>query len=279
MTFVHGQTGSSSILSAPANTQQRLSELEQLLGITRQNTEQATELPVSRLRTRLGLTSSKTEPITEQLSNIENRLSNIERVTGVKEPSSLESSLDEILGTTKPITEQLEQHTRQLTELNKKVTELTEQLEVDGNNTASNTELDNVRDDLAKETRRLNMLESELANKAANSRVISLESQVKSLADQLGKQGAELKKGLDEVLNKALEHLKSLEQRLSALEGKAKKVAMRQPTGELVTVRLRDGRDHRFREYRSTRGLTRPHKHKSDLILGDFYIDLEEPED
>ena len=77
MTFVHGQTGSSSILSAPANTQQRLSELEQLLGITRQNTEQATELPVSRLRTRLGLTSSKTEPITEQLDELTRQLNEL----------------------------------------------------------------------------------------------------------------------------------------------------------------------------------------------------------
>lgn len=38
MTFVHGKTGSSKILSAPAATGQRLSKLEQLLGITRSNT-------------------------------------------------------------------------------------------------------------------------------------------------------------------------------------------------------------------------------------------------
>lgn len=87
MTFVHGKTGSSKILSAPAATEHRLSELEQLLGVTRQNTEQATEQLPSRLRERLGLTDSNTQPITEQL---------------------------------------LEQHTRQLTELSKQVTQLSD---------------------------------------------------------------------------------------------------------------------------------------------------------
>ncbi len=73
MTFIHGKTGSSKILSAPAATEQRLSELEQLLGITRQHTEQATEQPVSRLRTRLGLTENTTEQVeqlTEQLNQL-----------------------------------------------------------------------------------------------------------------------------------------------------------------------------------------------------------------
>ncbi|MFC1979660.1 hypothetical protein ACFLVS_02135 [Chloroflexota bacterium] len=98
MAFVHGQTGSSKILSAPA----------------------ATEQPVSRLRARLGLTDSKTEPITEQLSNIENRLNKLESITGVKELSVL----DRLLGTDKPITEQLKQHSHQLTDLSNTITEL-----------------------------------------------------------------------------------------------------------------------------------------------------------
>lgn len=93
MTFVHGKTGSSKILSAPAATEQRLSELEQLLGISRQHTEQATEQPVSRLRDRLGLTENTTEPITQKVTEL---------------------------------TEQLEQHTRQLTELSKQVTQLSD---------------------------------------------------------------------------------------------------------------------------------------------------------
>ena len=113
-TFVHGQAGSSKILSAPA----------------------ATEQPVSRLRARLGLTDSKTEPITEQLSNIENRLNKLENITGVKDPSSL----DWLLGIDKPITEQLEQHTHQLTELSEQLKNLSQQVKI----ASSNTEFRNI---------------------------------------------------------------------------------------------------------------------------------------
>ena len=113
--FVHGHTGSSKMLSAPA----------------------ATEQPVSRLRARLGLTDSKTEPITEQLSNIENRLTKLESITGVKELSELEK----LLGITeKPITEQLERHTHQLAELSEQLENLSRQLKL----ASSNTELRNV---------------------------------------------------------------------------------------------------------------------------------------
>lgn len=112
MTFVHGKTGSSKILSAPA----------------------ATEQPVSRLRARLGLTDSKTEPITEQLSNIENRLTKLESITGVKELSELEK----LLGITeKPITEQLERHTHQLAELSEQLKNLSQQVKLASTNTES----------------------------------------------------------------------------------------------------------------------------------------------
>lgn len=100
--------------------------LEYISGGGGADTQQTTEESVSRLRDRLGITDGKTEPITEQLSNINNRLSNLESITGVKEPSEL----DRLLGTDKPVTEQLQQHTRQLTELNKKVTGFTELTEI-----------------------------------------------------------------------------------------------------------------------------------------------------
>lgn len=105
----------------------------------------ATEQPVSRLRARLGLTDSKTEPITEQLSNIENRLNKLESITGVKELSVP----DRLLGTDKPITEQLEQHTHQLTDLSNKITELSDQLKLKYEDTASNSELNRLADDFA----------------------------------------------------------------------------------------------------------------------------------
>ena len=108
-------------------------------------TRPATEQPVSRLRARLGLTDSKTEPITEQLSNIENRINKLEIITGVKELSAL----DRLQGTDKPITEQLEQHTHRLTDLSNKITELSDQLKLKYEDTASNSELNRLADDFA----------------------------------------------------------------------------------------------------------------------------------
>ncbi len=108
-------------------------------------TRPATEQPVSRLRAKLGLTDSKTEPITEQLSNIVNRINKLESITGVKNLSAL----DRLLGTDKPITEQLERHTHQLTDLSNKITELSDQLKIKYEDTASNSELNRLVDDLA----------------------------------------------------------------------------------------------------------------------------------
>jgi hypothetical protein len=57
------------------------------------------------------------------------------------------------------------------------------------------------------------------------------------------------------------------------------KLAIRQPTGKLVTVALNNGREHTFKEYWSPEGLTRPRRRSHDLLLGDRWIDLAEPED
>lgn len=56
-----------------------------------------------------------------------------------------------------------------------------------------------------------------------------------------------------------------------------KLLATRVPTGEVVSVALNDGRNHKFREYRSSEGLTKPYQTKSDLILGGKWVDLNEP--
>ena len=94
-------------------------------------------------------------------------------------------------------------------------------------------------------------------------RIAKLESQVRavqSLYDRMGK----------------------VEQGMSRLEGKlnaVEKLAIRQPTGKLVTVALNNGREHTFKEYGSSEGLTRPRRRSHDLLLGDRWIDLAEPED
>lgn len=61
--------------------------------------------------------------------------------------------------------------------------------------------------------------------------------------------------------------------------GIVRNLALRQPTGGLVTHLLEDQRDHSFKEYRSSEGLTKPYRCSIDPILGDRWIDLAEPED
>ncbi len=57
------------------------------------------------------------------------------------------------------------------------------------------------------------------------------------------------------------------------------RVTKREPTGNMVQVTLTDGKEHTFREYKSTRGLTKPHKSSTDLLFGGRWVDLAEPED
>lgn len=57
------------------------------------------------------------------------------------------------------------------------------------------------------------------------------------------------------------------------------RVAIRYPTGDIAELKLTDGKEHNFREYKNTRGLTRPHQTSSDFILGSRWVDLSEPED
>jgi len=83
------------------------------------------------------------QPVTEQqLAELEDRLQKLESMTGLKEPSAL----DRLLGTDKPITTQLEQHTRELSELHKQVSGLTEQLKLISRNTELKAELPKLAD-------------------------------------------------------------------------------------------------------------------------------------
>ena len=59
----------------------------------------------------------------------------------------------------------------------------------------------------------------------------------------------------------------------------AKKLAIRIPTDNTERLKLDDGRYHTFTIYKGKRGLTRPHVVAIDLVLGRKYVDLAEPED
>jgi DNA repair exonuclease SbcCD ATPase subunit len=73
----------------------------------------------------------------QQPSKLEERLQKLESAIGLKESSSL----DRILGTDEPITEQLEQHTHQLVELNGQLKSLSQQVQL----ASSSTEVLNIR--------------------------------------------------------------------------------------------------------------------------------------
>ena len=75
---------------------------------------------------------------------------------------------------------------------------------------------------------------------------------------------------------------KSIEQSVNSLKADIvdmRRRALRRPTDNVITLRLTDGRDHRFKEYKSTQGLRKPHKTTIDWISGDKWVDLSEPED
>jgi len=84
------------------------------------------------------------------------------------------------------------------------------------------------------------------------------------------------------AIQKLSERVRNVEQSITRLEGNLnalKQLAIRQPTGKLVTVALNNGREHTFKEYGSPEGLTRPSRHSFDLLLGRRWIDLAEPQD
>jgi len=88
------------------------------------------------------MTSSSGKPITslttqQQLGKLKDRLDKLEAIIGIREPSELE----QLLGITdKPITEQLGQHTHQLTGLSDQLKELSQQVEL----APSNTEISSI---------------------------------------------------------------------------------------------------------------------------------------
>lgn len=200
----------------------------------------------------------------DKRSELETRLEKLEDFVGVKEPTGL----DRLLGTDKPIAEQLEQHKRQLTDLGKQVGELTNRL----NSTNSNTELTRV----AEQTTKLSREVTDIKN-----RMLNVQNNKESVNNGLGKlerEVGDLRSKLQPLtaLPSKVETLKSDVARLSNGLTAAERRAKRQPTGNTVTLQLTDRRDHTFREYKSPDGLVNPYIATHDLITGKRYVDLSE---
>lgn len=205
-----------------------------------------------------------------------------------EEPSELEDRLRKLGVTEKPLTEQV-------SELSEQLSKLTEQLKSEY---VSKEALGTMGAEL---TEKIKSLQHEVANtynllastihenrKSCQNSFSKIEGQFTTSADQL----YELSKTVKHIQESAQSNrasinqlnikLVSLEHTLSDLENKVarmKNLVRRVPTGEIVGIQLSDKREHHFREYKSSEGLARPYRTKRDLILGDRWVDLAEPED
>ena len=247
-------------------------------GIGQPVAQQAAQQPLS---SNLG-----TRVTTEQrLSQLENRFARLEHVTGVRETDELE----QLLGITDtPLTEQVNQLSEQLSKL-------TEQLKSEY---VSMETMETIADELTGESESLhkeiantyNMLAIDIreSRESCKNSFSKIEGQFTPITNQL----YELSKSVKHIKESAQANRDSINQlntKLVALEHKStelgnkvdgvKNLARRVPTGGMVGVQLKDKREHHFREYKSPQELARPYRTKIDLILGDGWIDLAEPED
>ena len=227
-----------------------------------------------------------TRVTTEQrLSQLENRFARLEHVTGVRETDELEK----LLGITDtPITEQVNQLSEQLSKLTEQLK--SEYVSRETMETIA-AELTGESDSLHKEIANTYNLLASIIHEDRESRqnsVSRIEGQFTPITNQL----YELSKSVKHIQESAQANRDSINQlntKLVALEHKStelgnkvdgvKNLARRVPTGEIVDVQLKDKREHHFREYKSPQGLARPYRTKRDLILGDRWVDLAEPED
>jgi chromosome segregation ATPase len=248
-------------------------------GITGSNAQQ----PVARLATE------------QEVSILEDRLQKLERVTGLRESKPAGSLLDLLSDTELPLTDKLTNITEQVTKLgdtvsnlSNTVSKLSEDVELAR---VSKAMVDADKEYYDNRLEALNQKFKEAQNKLV-AVVNSNGEQLKKAIDAFnGKFAAaernflETNKRLDKIeaqLVKDQNAFKSNEQSVNSLKADIvdmRQRALRRPTDDVITLTLTDGRDHRFKEYKSPQGLRQPHKTSTDLILGNRWVDLSEPED
>ena len=111
---------------------------------------------------------------------------------------------------------------------------------------------------------------------AAQSELSNTEQQLNKLTETV----LESKKSisaLDKAVSQLTDRIDSVERdcvssvtELAVIKNKIE----RQPTGKIVEVKT-----HEYKEYWSQKGLVKPYLHSRDLILGNRWVDLAEPED
>jgi chromosome segregation ATPase len=227
----------------------------------------------------------KTPAATEQrLSILEKRLAILENLTGLSEYDELDEIPDE---TNVPLTERIAQLTEQLSI----VTERMESECVSRN--AMETvvaELTGVSQSLQKQIENnynMSVLSTQALKEWCENRFSNMTNQLESSANKISELSNTVKHVQEELksnqtsycdLSQKLVSVVNAVSELKAEIAKVRNLARRVPTGEIFSVET-DNREHHFREYKSSVGLARPHRTSLDLILGDRWIDLAEPED
>jgi hypothetical protein len=121
----------------------------------------------------------------------------------------------------------------------------------------------------------------------ANCKLSRMQAEIDTLRSQSDEQGQSIKQLEDLTqadlvlekkyggqLNLVFERLSSFERELSIVSNNT----IRQPTGELLSDSLIGQGNHRYKAYRTPDGLAQPYRYSQDPILGDRWIDLNEPE-
>ena len=210
-----------------------------------------------------------------RLSSFEQRLAMLEQATGVLQPDLADKVSS---SSRKPLLEQM--------------AELTEQLKRLISSSISHAELNPAFEQLGKLARQLNSLDT--SHNSMMTALGNFENQLNTKADQemlshlqtrislLEKWGREIDKLLVTMQKAQVDNQQQVAGVISSVVDRLARVEIltrRFPTGEIVGIQLKDNRKHHFREYKRSDGLARPYKNKCDLILGDLWIDLAEPED
>jgi Mg2+ and Co2+ transporter CorA len=243
-------------------------------GITGSNTQQ----PVARVATE------------QQVSLLEDRLQQLERVTGLRE-----SDLDFSLSDTEPLTDRLTNVTEQVTKLRDTVSKLSDIV----SKLSEDVELAKADKVMVGElNHKLKEAHNSLATVVNNHRDIFNNNfaVLGSRIDKVQKMVEDLGEGLSIIRTKLTTHghdnlkpvlelvakVGNLERALGTMQSQVEHLALvveRKSTDDTERIRLTDGREHTFRVYRGKRGLSKPHRVSVDLFLGDKYVDLAEPED
>jgi len=210
-----------------------------------------------------------------RFSSLERRLAMLEQATGVLQADEPDKVLN---NNRKPLLEQM--------------TELTEQLNELISSSINYAELSPALEQLGELAQQLNSQDA--SHSSMMTALGNIENQLNTKVDQemfshlqirissIEKWKTEIDNLLMTMQKAQTDNQQQFARVITSVADKLARVEIlmrRFPTGEIVAIQLSDNREHHFREYKRSDGLAQPHRTKYDLILGERWIDLAEPED